>query len=44
MTMRVIGREQIKRVPKSDGRLAVVSVSKENGESIFLRLYELTIS
>jgi demethylmenaquinone methyltransferase/2-methoxy-6-polyprenyl-1,4-benzoquinol methylase len=34
--------EQIKRVLKPDGRLAVVSISKENGESIFLRLYEWT--
>ena len=25
---------------KSEGRLVVVSMSKENGESIFLRLYE----
>ena len=32
--------EQIKRVLKSEGRLVVVSMSKENGESIFLRLYE----
>jgi demethylmenaquinone methyltransferase/2-methoxy-6-polyprenyl-1,4-benzoquinol methylase len=32
--------EQIKRVLKPEGRLAVVSISKENGESIFLRLYE----
>ncbi|HUX47556.1 MAG TPA: methyltransferase domain-containing protein [Dehalococcoidia bacterium] len=30
--------EQIKRVLKPEGRLAVVSISKENGESIFLRL------
>lgn len=34
--------EQIKRVLKPEGRLAVVSISKENGESIFLRLYEWT--
>ena len=34
--------EQIKRVLKPDGRLAVVSISKANGESIFLRLYEWT--
>ena len=34
--------EQIKRVLKPDGRLAVVSISKENGKSIFLRLYEWT--
>jgi len=32
--------EQIKGVLKSEGRLVVVSMSKENGESIFLRLYE----
>ena len=32
--------EQIKRVLKPEGRLVVVSMSKENGESIFLRLYE----
>ena len=32
--------EQIKRVLKPKGRLVVVSMSKENGESIFLRLYE----
>jgi len=32
--------EQIKRVLKPEGRLAVVSISKENGKSIFLRLYE----
>jgi len=32
--------EQIKRVLKRGGRLGVVSISKENGESIFLRLYE----
>jgi ubiquinone/menaquinone biosynthesis C-methylase UbiE len=32
--------EQIKRVLRPDGRLAVVSISRENGESIFLRLYE----
>ena len=34
--------EQIKRVLKPKGRLAVVSISKENGKSIFLRLYEWT--
>ena len=34
--------EQIKRVLKPEGRLAVVSISKEDGESIFLRLYEWT--
>jgi len=28
-------------VLKSEGRLVVVSMSKENGQSIFLRLYEL---
>ena len=32
--------EQIKRALKPGGRLGVVSISKENGESIFLRLYE----
>jgi len=32
--------EQIKMVLKPEGRLVVVSLSKENGESIFLRLYE----
>ncbi|MFH0768655.1 MAG: methyltransferase domain-containing protein [Chloroflexota bacterium] len=32
--------EQIKRVLKPEGRLVVVSMSKENGESIFLKLYE----
>ena len=32
--------EQIKRVLRPEGRLVVVSMSKENGESIFLRLYE----
>ena len=32
--------EQIKRVLKPRGRLGVASMSKENGESIFLRLYE----
>jgi demethylmenaquinone methyltransferase/2-methoxy-6-polyprenyl-1,4-benzoquinol methylase len=36
--------EQIHRVLKPEGRLAVVSISKENGESIFLRLYEWTHS
>jgi len=34
--------EQIKRVLKPGGRLGVASMSKENGESIFLRLYEWT--
>ncbi|MFC2068967.1 2-heptaprenyl-1,4-naphthoquinone methyltransferase, partial [Chloroflexota bacterium] len=32
--------EQIKRVLKPRGRLGIASMSKENGESIFLRLYE----
>jgi ubiquinone/menaquinone biosynthesis C-methylase UbiE len=32
--------EQIKRVLKPGGRLGVASMSKENGASIFLRLYE----
>ena len=32
--------EQIKRVLKPEGRLGIVSMSKENGESMFLRLYE----
>jgi len=32
--------EQIKRVLKPEGRLVVVSMSKENGKSIFLKLYE----
>lgn len=32
--------EQIKGVLKPRGRLGVVSMSKENGESLFLRLYE----
>ncbi len=32
--------EQIKRALKPGGRLGVASMSKENGESIFLRLYE----
>jgi demethylmenaquinone methyltransferase/2-methoxy-6-polyprenyl-1,4-benzoquinol methylase len=32
--------EQIRRVLKPEGRLAVVGISKENGESMFLRLYE----
>lgn len=32
--------EEIKRVLKPGGRLGVASMSKENGESIFLRLYE----
>ena len=32
--------EEIKRVLKPKGRLAVASMSKENGQSILLRLYE----
>jgi len=32
--------EQIKRVLKPGGRLGVASMSKENGDSLFLRLYE----
>jgi demethylmenaquinone methyltransferase/2-methoxy-6-polyprenyl-1,4-benzoquinol methylase len=32
--------EQVKRVLKPEGRLAVASISRENGQSIFLRLYE----
>ena len=32
--------EQIKRVLKPGGRLGVASMSKENGESLLLRLYE----
>ena len=32
--------EQIKRVLKPEGRFVVVSMSKENGESVFLKLYE----
>ena len=32
--------EETKRVLKPGGRLGVASMSKENGESIFLRLYE----
>jgi len=32
--------EQIKRVLVQEGRLVVISMSKENGESIFLKLYE----
>ena len=32
--------EQVKKVLKPGGRLGVASMSKENGESIFLRLYE----
>ena len=32
--------EQVKKVLKPEGRLGVASMSKENGESIFLRLYE----
>lgn len=31
---------QIKRVLKPEGRLGITSMSKENGESIFLRIYE----
>jgi len=34
--------EQIRRVLKPEGRLGVASMSKENGGSIFLRLYEWT--
>ncbi len=34
--------EQIKRVLKPEGRLGIVSISKENGGSVFLRLYEWT--
>ena len=32
--------EQIKRVLKPGGRLGVASMSKENGDSLFLKLYE----
>ena len=32
--------EEIKRVLKPEGRLGVASMSKENGQSILLRLYE----
>ncbi len=32
--------EQIRRVLKPEGKLVVVSMSKENGESMFLKLYE----
>lgn len=32
--------EQIKRVLKPKGRLGIVSISKQNGESLLLRLYE----
>lgn len=32
--------EQIKKVLKPGGRLGIASMSKDNGESIFLRLYE----
>jgi len=32
--------EQIKQVLKPGGRLGVASMSKENGESVFLKLYE----
>lgn len=32
--------QEIRRVLKPEGRLGVASMSKENGESIFLRLYE----
>jgi demethylmenaquinone methyltransferase/2-methoxy-6-polyprenyl-1,4-benzoquinol methylase len=32
--------EEVKRVLKPGGRLGVISVSKENGESVLLRLYE----
>ena len=31
---------EIKRVLKPDGRLGVVSMSKENGNSVFLKIYE----
>ncbi len=31
---------EIKRVLKPDGRLGVISLSKDNGRSLFLRLYE----
>lgn len=31
---------EVKRVLKPEGRLGVVSMSRENGESLFLRLYE----
>lgn len=33
---------EIERVLKPNGRLGVVSISKENGNSLFLRLYEWT--
>jgi len=36
--------EQIKRVLRPGGRLGVVSMSKDNGESIILKLYEWTHS
>ena len=32
--------KEIKRVLRSNGRLGVVSISKENGNSVFLKLYE----
>lgn len=32
--------EQIKQVLKSGGRLGIASMSKENGKSVFLKLYE----
>lgn len=32
--------KQIKRVLKPEGKLGIISMSKENGESILLRLYE----
>lgn len=32
--------EEVKRVLKPKGRIAVASMSKENGESLLLRLYE----
>ena len=31
---------QIKRVLKPEGRLGIASISKENGKSLILRLYE----
>jgi len=34
--------EEVKRVLKPGGRLGVVSMSKENGESTLLKLYEWT--
>lgn len=32
--------KEVKRVLKPDGRLGIVSLSKDNGKSLFLRLYE----